>query len=326
MVFTQLFPGDKIREAIFMYRELKSFRKVQKILRIGKSTIQRWYNQFNKFTSSHKNISRKSRILKFPELKNDINNVFHHEELKYSSLHKVQKALGYEKKPSISTIRLALKKGRLSRRRFAKLSRHECNKKSEEFLTRECDFQDNFKHSNLDEIVCIDETGFSSIGNACYGYFPMGKQPKYKRFEKRFRKSVCMAITPNQIVNVESQDTPYNGSSFYDFIENTILNLITNGNVPKYFLMDNVSFHRSKRVQELLDLNNIKTLFIPPYSPQYNPIEQVFSRLKREYKENIMIREKNFEDSIKDSITFLITKESTFRNNYMSTLKECKGT
>ena len=44
--------------------------------------------------------------------------------------------------------------------------------------------------------------------------------------------------------------------------------------------MDNVSFHKSKRIIELVKSTNNKLLFIPPYSPDFNPIEEVFSEMK----------------------------------------------
>ena len=44
--------------------------------------------------------------------------------------------------------------------------------------------------------------------------------------------------------------------------------------------MDNVSFHKSKRIKELVESTSNKLLFIPPYSPDFNPIEEVFSEMK----------------------------------------------
>lgn len=53
----------------------------------------------------------------------------------------------------------------------------------------------------------------------------------------------------------------------------------------KAVLMDNIRFHHSKEVLELLRINGIRPLFIPPYSPRCNPIEEVFSLLKRKFRE-----------------------------------------
>jgi transposase len=47
---------------------------------------------------------------------------------------------------------------------------------------------------------------------------------------------------------------------------------------------DNVAFHKSRVVLEFLESNNIRCIFLSPYSPQLNPIEEVFSLIKSRYK------------------------------------------
>ncbi len=49
-------------------------------------------------------------------------------------------------------------------------------------------------------------------------------------------------------------------------------------------VMDNISFHHSKEVRELANQHNVQIIFTPPYSPEFNPIEIVFSLLKRMYR------------------------------------------
>ena len=48
--------------------------------------------------------------------------------------------------------------------------------------------------------------------------------------------------------------------------------------------MDNLSVHRSREVRDRMDEMSIPYIFGPPYSPDYNPIELVFSMFKRELK------------------------------------------
>jgi transposase len=50
--------------------------------------------------------------------------------------------------------------------------------------------------------------------------------------------------------------------------------------------MDNASFHRSERVKAMCDEAGVKLVFLPPYSPDLNPIEEFFSDLKRFIKKN----------------------------------------
>jgi hypothetical protein len=45
-------------------------------------------------------------------------------------------------------------------------------------------------------------------------------------------------------------------------------------------IMDNASFHHTDEVQELCDAAGIRVIFLPPYSPDLNPIEEFFSQLK----------------------------------------------
>ena len=72
----------------------------------------------------------------------------------------------------------------------------------------------------------------------------------------------------------------------------------------KYFFediciyMDNLAVHRSNHVKERLDEMSIPYIFSPPYSPDYNPIESVFSIFKRELKTRRLksiIEEKHFQ-------------------------------
>ena len=52
-------------------------------------------------------------------------------------------------------------------------------------------------------------------------------------------------------------------------------------NTSKYLIMDNCSSHNNNDVKKLLEENNVKYLFTPPYSPEYNPIELAWSKFKQ---------------------------------------------
>jgi transposase len=45
-------------------------------------------------------------------------------------------------------------------------------------------------------------------------------------------------------------------------------------------VMDNISSHRGKRVRELVEGKDCELLYLPPYSPDLNPIEEAFAKLK----------------------------------------------
>lgn len=54
--------------------------------------------------------------------------------------------------------------------------------------------------------------------------------------------------------------------------------------MTKVVIMDNVSFHKSKEVITSSNNTMLSPLFIPPYSPRCNPIEEVFSVMKRYHR------------------------------------------
>ena len=53
---------------------------------------------------------------------------------------------------------------------------------------------------------------------------------------------------------------------------------------PIFIVMDNVRFHKSKNIQELINNSQHTAHFLPPYSPMFNPIETCFSKLKNHVK------------------------------------------
>ena len=75
--------------------------------------------------------------------------------------------------------------------------------------------------------------------------------------------------------------------------------------------MDNVSFHKSKDVIDIIDKTTNEAIFIPPYSPELNPIEEVFSVLKRNIAKN---NSKNINTKILFELKRL--KNTNFENYY----------
>ncbi|MEG3641670.1 transposase, partial [Magnetococcus sp. PR-3] len=62
------------------------------------------------------------------------------------------------------------------------------------------------------------------------------------------------------------------------WLEEMLLPLL---NSPSVIVMDNAAFHRKRPIKELLEAHGHKLLPLPPYSPDFNPIEQAFAVLKK---------------------------------------------
>jgi len=72
-------------------------------------------------------------------------------------------------------------------------------------------------------------------------------------------------------------DGPINGDSFRAYIEQVLLPTLRPGDIV---IIDNLGSHKAKAVRRTLRAVGAKLFFLPPYSPDLNPIEQVFAKLK----------------------------------------------
>lgn len=104
-----------------------------------------------------------------------------------------------------------------------------------------------------------------------YGWTKMGIPLNHYVKTNPKKYSIIMAISNNKIIHYEIHDRNINSKIFIQFVR-TLTKKFNN----KYILLDNVSFHKCKQISDILIKNKNRLLFIPPYSPQFNPIEEVF--------------------------------------------------
>lgn len=72
-------------------------------------------------------------------------------------------------------------------------------------------------------------------------------------------------------------DQPINAQSFTDYVEQCLVPTLSPGDVV---IMDNLSSHKAPAARDAIEAAGATLLFLPPYSPDFNPIEQAFSKLK----------------------------------------------
>ena len=80
----------------------------------------------------------------------------------------------------------------------------------------------------------------------------------------------------------------FSGSCNTELFENWVEQfLITELKVGQTVIIDNASFHKSQKTRELIESVGCKLIFLPPYSPDLNPIEKFWANMKRWIKQNI---------------------------------------
>ncbi len=72
-------------------------------------------------------------------------------------------------------------------------------------------------------------------------------------------------------------DGPINGESFRTYVDQLLAPTLKPGDVV---ILDNLGSHKGKAVRRAIRASGARLLFLPPYSPDLNPIEQVFAKLK----------------------------------------------
>jgi transposase len=72
-------------------------------------------------------------------------------------------------------------------------------------------------------------------------------------------------------------DGPINGESFLAYVTQALVPTLNPGDIV---VMDNLGSHKSKAVRDAIRSVGARRMFLPAYSPDLNPIEQVFSKLK----------------------------------------------
>lgn len=110
-----------------------------------------------------------------------------------------------------------------------------------------------------------------------------GRAPKGQRVvcavpsEHEEKVSVIGALGVAGIRSALSLEGAVDGDVFQEFVEKMLAPTLKEGDVV---VMDNVPFHKMKRIEELLTEAKAKVMFLPPYSPDYSPIENFWSKVK----------------------------------------------
>src|SRR5271157_2112726 len=79
------------------------------------------------------------------------------------------------------------------------------------------------------------------------------------------------------LVAQKAFDRPINAASFEEWVEKCLVPTLSKGDIV---VMDNLSSHKGPRVEQLIKAAGAELRYLPPYSPDMNPIEKAYSKLK----------------------------------------------
>ena len=140
-------------------------------------------------------------------------------------------------------------------------------------------WKDNQRLLDPARLVFIDETGTSTNmarlrGRSKRGQRLIGKVPhghwKITTFVAGLRHD---AITAPFVI-----DKPMNGPIFRAYLEQCLVPTLQPGDIV---VMDNLSSHKNEKVRQIIEAAGAELLYLPPYSPDFNPIEKAWSKIKQ---------------------------------------------
>ena len=147
----------------------------------------------------------------------------------------------------------------------------------------------------------IDECGLDSYLYREYGYAPRGVPvPGMISGKKYKRTNIVAAKNGDKIIAPMAYDGTTDCVLFEYWFEHAFLKSIPKHSVA---IMDNATFHRKKKLRELATKAECDLLFLPPYSPDLNPIENFWAWLKSNLRK-ILGSFESFEDALMDCFQF----------------------
>lgn len=130
----------------------------------------------------------------------------------------------------------------------------------------------------MERLIFIDETGAATNMVRRYGRSPRGQRVKGYAPNGHWKTTTFVAgLTSKGIIAPLVVDAPMNRAIFTQYVRQFLAPQLGHGDVV---VMDNLSSHKGAEVEELIATCGARLLFLPPYSPDLNPIEMAFSKLK----------------------------------------------
>lgn len=176
-------------------------------------------------------------------------------------------------------------------------------------VTYGTEFQNVLFDVGESRIVFIDEVGYNVSQRVRFGRSQRGTPARISVPQVRSRNiSVIAAMTANGMVYHSIVDGAVNGEIFKGFLTQLKTVCESKGIMDCYFVMDNARIHHYRGLTETIQALSLRILYLPPYSPFLNTIENVFSKWKNAVKRGAAVNDAQLRFLISSSFD-LITPE-----------------
>ena len=134
-----------------------------------------------------------------------------------------------------------------------------------------------------ESLVFVDEMGVHTSLAPVYGYAPRGERLYLSVPRNRGRNTTLLSsMTTGGMGPSLAVEGATTARVFETYVEKVLVPSLRAGQIV---VMDNLGAHRPKEIRELIEQQGCELLYLPAYSPDYNPIEEAFSKIK-----NLLLR------------------------------------
>ncbi len=167
---------------------------------------------------------------------------------------------------------------RAARDHAQKKTAHATEQDRPDILKRREDWFEGQLDLDPDRLVFIDETWASTNMARRYGRAPRGERLRAGVPHGHWKTTTFVAgLRRSGMVAPWVLDGPMNGDAFTTYVSRVLVPELSPGDIV---IMDNLSSHKAPAVRAAIESAGAALLFLPPYSPDFNPIEMAFSKLK----------------------------------------------
>jgi transposase len=127
-------------------------------------------------------------------------------------------------------------------------------------------------------LVFVDEMGTNTSLSPLYGWAKKGERAQCSVPRNRGKNTTLLSSMSVEGIGPSlAVEGATNRGVFETYLERVLAPTLRRGQVV---VMDNLSVHKGERVRELIEQRGCELLYLPPYSPDFNPIEEAFAKIK----------------------------------------------
>jgi transposase len=158
-----------------------------------------------------------------------------------------------------------------------KKSPHASERDTPEVREERREFGEDVESIEPQRLVFVDETGVTTAMTPTYGRAPRGERVETSAPASWESVTVIAAMGPDGVRAPVVFEGAVNAATFLTYVEQVLVPALRRGDVV---IFDNLSSHLSPEVFRAIERAGASVLPLPPYSPDFNPIEEMFSKVK----------------------------------------------